>query len=151
MAVFSSQPRSRCRATPNVERQREFHRRYPHYNRLVKAWKRRDLQGLLPEWQSSRREDAAVRALFRSEHAVKVAEVLQARLLLPPAERKSLPVPADLLALVAPAEPAALPAPAVTALTAKPQLALPAPAEPVDTWNNQTADEAGTQLARIMQ
>jgi hypothetical protein len=114
---------------------------------LIKAWQRGDLQGLLPEWLSSNRETTAVRALFRSVHAEKVAEVLQARLLLPPAERKSLPVPADLLALVAPVEPAALPAPAVTALMPKPQLALPAPAESVDIPTN----EACMQSAQIMQ
>jgi hypothetical protein len=103
----------------------------------MKAWQRGDLQGLLPNWISTNQETAAVRALFRSEHAVKVVEVLQARLLLRPAERKCLPVPADVLALLPPAEPAALPAPAVMALPTPP-LALPAPAELADVSKEPT-------------
>jgi hypothetical protein len=124
MAGFmqSFQPRTRGGATSNAERQRDFRRAYPHYNRLVKAWQRGDLAGLLPDYLSSQQEEAAVRALFRSPQAVEVVEVLQARLLLPPAQRRALPAPAKTYALPAPAE---------TAAADKPQLALPAPAESI--------------------
>jgi hypothetical protein len=143
--IISFQPKTRGPAMSGAARQREFRRQYPHYNRLVKAWQRGDLQGLLPNWISSRREETAVRALFRSPVAEKVVEVLQDRLLLRPAERKCLPVPADMLALLAPAEPAALPAPVVIALP-KPTLALPAPADPVDIPTTDTSSETGGQL-----